>query len=359
MSTAANPSGAADVTGAVTTHAPLNGGAAEPVVLSVIIPSYNARDLLADCLSSIYQNPPSVGYELIVVDDASSDGTSEMVRARFPEVRLLRNEVNQHYARSNNRAIELARGRYIHLLNNDTIVLPHALDGMLAFLEARDDAGAVGCRLLNADGTVQWSVKTLPNPGSALFGARSIITRLFPNNHFSRHHLQHIGRDPEKPFVAGYVSSAAVMFPRHVVTAVGGLDERLSYHVDADYCKRIANIGYRSYYLPSFSIVHLDHQGGTMVSLRRRFRSLVEFHVGSYIFYRKHIQRSRFTPMQVVIIGGLFGRFMLSVVARVVAELRYLAVARLGLSRRAESGPRRRTAAAYAAIAAAKPMTDC
>src|SRR6266851_520229 len=107
---------------------PCNDGATHTVALSVIIPSYNARELLADCLQSIYRNPPSEPYEIIVVDDASADGTSAMVRARFPEVRLLRNEVNQHYARSNNRAIALARGQYLYLLNNDTIVLPRALD---------------------------------------------------------------------------------------------------------------------------------------------------------------------------------------------------------------------------------------
>ena len=99
------------------------------------------------------------------------------------------------------------------------------------------------------------------------------------------------------PFPAGYVSSAAVMIPRHIVDKVGGLDRRLSYHVDADYCKRIADAGYKSYYLPTAAIIHLDHKGGTMVSLRRRFRSLVEFHVGSYIYYRKHVQKSAWAPM--------------------------------------------------------------
>src|SRR4051794_27652956 len=95
-------------------------------VISVIIATYNARRLLADCLASIDENPPSEPYEVIVVDDASADGTSEMVRARFPGVRLLRNEVNRHYAFSNNRAFEYARGEYVLLLNNDTIVLPQA-----------------------------------------------------------------------------------------------------------------------------------------------------------------------------------------------------------------------------------------
>jgi N-acetylglucosaminyl-diphospho-decaprenol L-rhamnosyltransferase len=291
------------------------------VVLSIIIATYNARELLANCLRSIAQNPPKEAYEVIVVDDASIDGTSEMVRAHFPEVRLLRNEVNRHYAFSNNRAFECARGEYFLLLNNDTIVLPDALDRMIAFLREHSDAGAVGSKLLNEDGSVQWSVKSLPNPGSALFGARSPLTRLFPNNPFSRHHLLHLDRDMTTPFAAGYVSRAAVMIPRHIIERVGGLDRRLSYHVDADYCRRIANLGYKSYYLPTATIIHLEHRGGTMVSLRRRFRSLVEFHVGSYIYYRKHVQRSPWSPMHIIVVLGLSARFLLSIVAQGCAEL--------------------------------------
>jgi GT2 family glycosyltransferase len=303
-------------------------GAAEPragIVVSIIIPTYNACRLLADCLGSIAQNPPSEPYEVIVVDDASADGTSDMVRIRFPEVRLLRNDVNRHYAFSNNRALEGARGEYLLLLNNDTIVLPQALDRMVAFLRDNPDAGAVGCRLLNEDGSIQWSVKSLPNPGSALFGARSLITRLFSNNRFSRRHLLHLDRDLTAPFAAGYVSSAAMMIPRHIVDKVGMLDRRLSYHVDADYCKRIADVGYKSYYLPTATIIHLDHKGGTMVSLSRRFRSLVEFHVGSYIYYRKHVRKSVWDPMHGVVVLGLLARFALSATVQIGAELARLA----------------------------------
>jgi len=290
------------------------------IVLSVIIATYNARELLANCLRSIAQHPPKEPYEIIVVDDASVDCTSDMVRAQFPEVRLLRNEVNRHYAFSNNRAFELARGEYFLLLNNDTIVLPDALDRMIEFLRENPDAGAVGSKLLNEDGSIQWSVKSLPNPGSALFGARSALTRLFPKNPFTRRHLLHFDRDMTIPFTAGYVSSAAVMIPRHVVARVGGLDRRLSYHVDADYCRRIANLGYKSYYLPTAAIIHLDHKGGTMVSLRRRFRSIVEFHIGSYIYYRKHVQRSAWSPMQIIVVLGLLARFALSTLSQVCAE---------------------------------------
>jgi GT2 family glycosyltransferase len=302
-------------------HEPQNQSRGSLAAVSIIIATYNARELVGQCLQSIYENPPREPYEIIVVDDASADGTSEMIRARFPEVRLLHNMRNIHYANSNNRAFSYASGQYLYLLNNDTIVLPDAIDEMVAFLKAHPEAGAVGSKLLNEDGTLQWSVKSLPNPGSALFGARSVVTRVFPDNRHARKHLLHIGRDLGEPFVAGYVSSASIMIPRHVIIEVGPLDGRLSYHVDADYCKRIADAGYKCYYLPTATVIHLDHRGGTMVSLRRRFRSLVEFHLGSYIYYRKHFQSPRYSPMRIVVPAGLFVRFLASLAAQAGAEL--------------------------------------
>jgi GT2 family glycosyltransferase len=293
---------------------------APEIELSVIIATYNARALLIDCLESIHRNPPTGSYEIIVVDDASKDGTSEAVKAQFPDVVLLRNEINTHYATANNRAFKIAKGRYLYLLNNDTIVLPEAIEQMLGFLRRHPEAGAVGSKLLNEDGTIQWSVKSLPNAGSALFGARSILTRLFKNNPYSQKHLLHLNRDMSKPFEAGYVSSASIMIPREVINKAGDLDRRLSYHVDADYCKRIADAGYKSYYLPSATIIHLNHRGGTMVSFRRRIRSIVEFHVGSYIYYDKHVQHSRWSPLRIAVVSGLVGRFVLSLAAQATVE---------------------------------------
>ena len=306
----------------MTDNKPVGGDGDDPsIALSIVIASYKGRDLLADCLASIYQNPPSEPYEILVIDDASGDGTPDMVRPRFPEVRLFVNDTNRHYGYSNNLCFDRARGQYVYMLNNDTIMLPRALDLMVEFLRQHPNVGVVGSQLLNEDGSIQWSVKTLPNFGSALFGARSIITRMFPNNRFSRKHLQHLSHDLTKPFVAGYVSSASMMMPRDVVQKVGGLDERLSYHVDADYCRRIANLGYQCYYLPDSKVIHLNHRGGTMVTRWRRFRSVIEFHRGSYIFYQKHMQTSAWSPMHAVVIGGLFARFVVSVAAQFLAEI--------------------------------------
>ncbi len=311
--------------------------AVETPDLSIIIASYNARDLLAQCLDSIYAEAPKASFEVIVVDDASEDGTEAMVRERFSRVRLLRNETNLHYGHSNNRAFDIARGRFIYLLNNDTIMRPHVIDAMIGFLRDHPEVGAVGSKLLNEDGTVQWSVKSLPNPMSALFGARSIMARLFPLNAISRGHLLHPEEDAVEPFAAGYVSSASLMMPREVMKRVGHLDPRLSYHVDADYCKRVADAGWKVYCLPSVSVVHLNHKGGTMVSRRRRFRSLTEFYLGSYIYFRKHLMRSPWSLLHLAAMVGLGTVYVGSVLTQVFKEAIYVARAsarRLRESRR-------------------------
>lgn len=296
------------------------GADAAPIVVSIIIATYNASAILADCLRSIYANPPSEPYEIIVVDDASADRTSDMVSEKFPDVVLFTNKVNKSYAVSNNLAFKHARGEFFFLLNNDTIVLPNAIDILLAFTREHPDAGSVGSKLLNEDGTIQWSVKSLPSIGSAFFGARSIITRMFPTNPFSRHHLQHLNHDPTKPFIAGFVSSAAVLVPRAIVMKVGGLDGRMNYHVDADFCKRITDAGYNNYYVPDAVIIHLNHRGGTMVNWRRRFRSVVEFHRGSYIYYGNHMRQTASLPMRAIVVVGLMFRFVVSLGIQALIE---------------------------------------
>jgi GT2 family glycosyltransferase len=295
------------------------------IALTIIISCYNTLALTQDCLRSIYENPTKEAYEIILVDDASTDGTSEMVRETFPEVRLLRNDVNRHYTYSNNRGFDHACGTYVLLLNNDTIVLPQALDAMIDFLRKHREAGAVGCKLLNEDGTTQSSVKAPLGPAAAIFGARSLVTELFPNNRFSRRHVLHIGRDMGEPFVAGFISGAASMMPMKVMREVGRLDESFFYHVDADYCKRIGEAGYKCFYLPTAAIIHLNHRGGSMANPSKRLRSLMMFEVYSYRYYRKHFLRSWWDPMAAVVTLGLSLHFLVLACGQACAELVRLA----------------------------------
>lgn len=291
------------------------------VETSIIIPTYNARLLLRDCLASIFLHRPTAPFEVIVVDDASSDGTAEMVATDFPQVRLLRNRHNVNYARSTNRGLKLARGRYLYLLNNDTVLLPQAIDEMIRFLEEQPRVGAVGSLLFNGDRTVQASVKTLPCFGSALFGARSIISRLFPQNPWSRRHLLHAGRGTAGPISAGYVSGASMMMRRELLATVGYLDGRLFYHVDADHCKRIRESGWEVSYLPTAAVIHLAHRGGSMVSLRRRLNAVVLFHRDSYLYFRKHLLRSVWHPLHAAVLAGLSLRFVLAMGLQIGKEL--------------------------------------
>ncbi len=297
---------------------------AAALVLSIIIVTYEACQVAVDCLESIYRNPPRATYEIIVVDNGSTDGTADIIHARFPEVRLIRIAVNGPYAVANNRALLLARGQFVCLLNNDTIALPEAFDRMIGFLREHPEAGAVGSRLLNEDGTTQVSVKPLPSPAAALFGARSIITRLFPNNRYARKQLLHLDCDMSAPFAAGYVSGACSMHSREVIEKVGELDKQFFYFVDADYCKRIADAGYRCYYLPTASIIHLNHKGGSQVSLKERVRRVIGFHTDAYAYYRKHVQPSPWSAMHLVVLSGLFTRLLIAASMQLGTELTIL-----------------------------------
>ena len=153
----------------------------QSVDISICIVNWNTSDLLRDCLNSIYQLSWNNCYEVIVVDNASTDSSLEMLRIDFPQAKVIANEVNLGFARANNQAFALAKGNYILALNSDTIVLPGAFGTMKDFMDNHREAGAVGCKLLNPDGTIQRSCwHGFPNLKSAIVDA-FYLWRVFPN----------------------------------------------------------------------------------------------------------------------------------------------------------------------------------
>lgn len=290
-------------------------------VISVIIANYNTRALLQDCLESLRKAAPERSHEVLVVDDASADGSADMVRASFPDVKLFVNRQNSGYARSNNHAIAESRGRFVYLLNSDTEVGAGALDDLAAFLESHPDVGAVGSALYNIDGTVQAAVKSLPTVRSAFFGKRSWLARWFPGAKGTQAELLHWRVADGKPFEAGYVSSASIMMPRDVVDQVGDLDTRLWYFIDADYCKRIWDVGRSVYCVPSAKVLHKEHLGGTLAGRRTRFRSVWRFHYGAYTFFRRHSGWRWWHPVSALIVVGVGLRLALSLLLQGYKEL--------------------------------------
>ncbi len=219
------------------------------VDVSVVIVNHNTRELLHRCLLSVREDAGRSGLrvEVIVVDNASTDGSPEWVAAHFPEVRLVRNPQNLGYSAATNQGIWLSRGRNILLLNSDTVLRPGALEEMCRKLDARQDLGAVAPKLLNPDGSVQQSCWRFPLK-ALLINALGLGRWGIVDDYRNWDHRT--DREVE------WVSSAAVMVPRRAFERVGMLDEAFFYGADTDWCHRAARAGLRFLSLSRAEVVH-------------------------------------------------------------------------------------------------------
>ncbi|MGC9318006.1 MAG: glycosyltransferase family 2 protein [Armatimonadota bacterium] len=262
--------------------------------LSVCIVNWNTRDLLEDCLESIREAPDAVSREIIVVDNASGDGSAEMVRARHPEVALIANEENLGYAAANNQAIEQAAGSHVLLLNPDITVHPGALDALVDVLGRRPEAGAVAPRLILPDGSVQASCRSFPTPDVVLYEALG-LSRLFPRSRtFGRYRMTWWDYDEER--TVDQPMASALLLRGEALAEVGGMDEGFPmFFNDVDLCKRLWDAGWEVWFAPQAS---MDHVGGAATSQVRR-RMLVESHRSFVRFYEKHY-RGRLARWQYV-----------------------------------------------------------
>lgn len=272
----------------------------------MVMVNYNTRDMLARALSTLFDSRPRASLEVVVVDNASRDGTLDMLRDRFPQVRRVANDRNVGHAVGCNDGMAQASGRYVLLLDTDTIVHEGAVDTLAAYLDAHPRVGAVGPKVLNIDGTLQGTVKSLPTPMAALFGRHSPLTRLFPGNRFSRRYLVYLQEEPRRPFAAGSVSSCALMARREAIELAGPMDPRhFIYWDDVDWCRAIWEAGYEVHYVPQATIVHDEHKGGSRAGRKQSLASIVAFHRGAYLYYRKWHVRSAWSPAHVVAVAGL------------------------------------------------------
>jgi GT2 family glycosyltransferase len=234
---------------------------------------------------------------VIVVDNGSADGSAAMVRDRFPHVLLIAGNLNRGFAAANNRGIAVGRGRYLLLLNPDTTVHPCALDGLVAALDARPTAAAVGPLVLNGDGSVQYSARTFPTLRATLF-------RLFGWHPAVRRYLLS-DWDHGTPREVDWVSGAAACLRREAIEQVGALDERFyMYCEDMDWCYRARQAGWSIWYDPSATITHLR---GTS-SDQCPGRMVLAFHRSMARFYWKHYAASVPWPVRWVPTLGVWVR---------------------------------------------------
>jgi hypothetical protein len=258
--------------------------------LSVCIVTFLARDLLRDCLQSLYANT-QLDFEVIVVDNGSRDGVAEMLQQEFPAVRLIENDNNAGFTRPMNQALQAGRGRYLLQLNPDTLILPQALDRLVAFLEDHPEAGICGPKVLNRDGTLQKPCRRGESRPWAVFTYFSGLAARFPHSKtFGEYLLSYMDEDETHP-VAG-VSGSCMLIRREVVEQIGYLDERFfAYQEDADYCFRARQAGWQIYYAPQAQIIHYGGMGGSRV---QPYRSIFEWHKSYFLYYRKNLARDYF-----------------------------------------------------------------
>jgi O-antigen biosynthesis protein len=252
--------------------------------LSVIIVNYNVRAYLEQCLRTVFTALEGIQGEVFVVDNLSTDGSVEMVREKFPGVRLMANRENVGFSRANNQAIRISQGQYVLLLNPDTVVGEDVFHKVIAFMDGKPSVGGLGVKMIDGTGRfLPESKRGLPTPRVAFFKIIG-LTRLFPRSRiFGRYHLGHL---PENDTAPIEILSGACMFLRKkTLDEVGLLDENFfMYGEDIDLSYRITLAGYENWYFPDARIIHYKGESTKKSSVNYVF----VFYNAMAIFARKH-----------------------------------------------------------------------
>jgi hypothetical protein len=290
--------------------------------LLIVIVNYNTRDLLRDCLASVYESRGDFSYQVCVVDNGSRDDSAAMVRQEFPQAQLIASPINGGYAYANNLGL-MAFGfqsapqvrhpsppnfgglgepvpRYALLLNADTLLPPSALQDMLNFMDAHPEAGAAGPRLVREDGSLDLACRrSFPAP-SAFFYRVLGLSKLFPKSRrFGRYNLTYL--DPDELTEVDSVVGAFMLVRAEAIHQVGLLDESFYlYGEDLDWAYRIRKAGWKIYYNPQITVLHVKG-ASTKHSRRARY----EFYRAMYIFYRKHYAATTPFWLHWLIIAGI------------------------------------------------------
>jgi GT2 family glycosyltransferase len=255
--------------------------------LSIVLVCWNNRDYLEPCLRSLFEAGLRHRFDVVVVDNGSTDGSQAMVRETFPQVELIENDHNAGLSRASNQGIAATTGRYVLLLNDDTLVNAASLDALVAFLDATPDAGAAGGRLLNPDGTFQAGSADFSTLHEEFLMATGLGERLWPG------YPSYL--DPEEVKAGGWLSSACLLLRRDALAQVGLLDEEyFIYGDETDLQYRLQRAGWKVYYLPSVTTIHY---GGRSMDRWRRRKMVYR---GKLLFYRKHYGSRRTTALRLM-----------------------------------------------------------
>lgn len=281
--------------------------------LSVIIVNYNVKAFLQQALDSIIRATRNLETEVFVVDNHSVDGSAELVRTQYPQVKLIVNEENLGFSRANNQALEHATGEYIWLLNPDTLVQEDTPEKLIQQMEADPQIGMLGCKILNDDGSLQLACRrSFPTPWIA-FSKLLGLSTLFPKSKiFGKYNLTHL--DENGSYEVEAISGSCMFIRREVLKVVGRLDENFfMYGEDLDWCYRFREAGWKVFYTAATSIVHYKGESSKVVA----WDSLTHFYKAMDIFSRKHFSTTSRWPLHWLLRGGIIVRYIVSIMSKV------------------------------------------
>jgi N-acetylglucosaminyl-diphospho-decaprenol L-rhamnosyltransferase len=248
--------------------------------VSIIILTWNVRDLLRACLQSLSPAGPST--EIIVVDAGSADGSAAMVRAEFPQAQLIASAENLGYSRGNNLGLAQAQGRYLFVLNPDTVVEPGSLAAMCGYMDAHPRVGVLGPRLVMADGSVQPTRRRFPTLATGFFES-TWLQPLAPSGLLRRYFAEDLPADEAHP--VDWLVGAALFVRREAYAQVGGLDEGFfMYSEELDWQRRLRAAGWLCVYFPAARVVHYEARSSTQVPAATHIR----FNTSKVRYYRKY-----------------------------------------------------------------------
>ncbi|MBM3738427.1 MAG: glycosyltransferase family 2 protein [Acidobacteria bacterium] len=271
----------------------------DAVDVSAIIISLNSKRYLGDCIRSLKSAVwRKVTYEIIVVDNGSTDGTLEELAAH-PDVRVIANRSNLGYCKAGNQGAEIARGRYFLHLNDDILILEDALPKLVEWMDRNPKAAMIGSRLLNLDRTDQFSSgRSFTTPWAAIFGRKSVLTRLFPNSKWARDYLLSHKIDSAEPYEVDWLSAAAMMTRREPYWEVGGLAEDFYYFHEQVICAKLQEAGWNNYLHPQSKIVHYEGAGSGVRTRKVRMRHIRSFHEAAHKWYCLHHNLGPANPLR-------------------------------------------------------------
>jgi O-antigen biosynthesis protein len=280
--------------------------------LSVIIVSYNVCNFLRQCLKSVESASDKIDSEIFVVDNNSEDGSVNMIENEFPQVRIISNKINLGFSVANNQAIRISKGRFILLLNPDTIVSQDTFSRCLGFMSSHPDAGAIGIRMVNGkDRFLPESKRAFPTPLAGLFKSFGFAF-LFPKSQiFNKYYLPHIDNRETSP--TEVISGAFMFIRREAIEKSGPLDEDFfMYGEDIDLSYRLMQTGYRNYYFPEIQIVHFKGRSTD----RDNFKDILHFYKAMRIYVNKRASEGKFRSYLFLVIPAVYLREGLALMNR-------------------------------------------